>query len=170
MSLLLPDSGLVFWMALSFGIVFLIVAKWGFPVITRMAEERKAYIDKSLQTADEINRQWAEIRSLTESMIEETRVQQLAILRETAQSKEQILIDAKESAQRETRKLIDAAHKQIHLEREAVLAELRSEIAVLAIEIAEKVLRTELKEKEHQTEFMNRLIEEARHNKLGVLG
>jgi F-type H+-transporting ATPase subunit b len=168
MSLLLPDSGLLFWMALSFGILFFIVGKWGFPVITRMAEERKAYIDKSLQTADEVNRQWAEIKTRTEAMMEETRTRQLAMLRETAQSKEQILADAKETAQRETQKLIDAAQKQIRLEREAVLAEMRSEVAILAIDIAEKVLRNKLKEEERHTEFMNRLIEEARRNKLGA--
>ena len=48
MSLLLPDSGLLFWMLLSFGVVFVVLAKYGFPVITKMAEERRAYIDQSL--------------------------------------------------------------------------------------------------------------------------
>lgn len=168
MSLLIPDSGLLFWMTLSFGIVFFILAKWGFPVITRMADERKAYIDNSLLKADEVNRQWEEIKDLTQAMLEETRTQQLSMLRETAQSKEQILSDAKENAQRETQKIIDAAQKQIRLEREAVLAEMRSEVAVLAIEIAEKVLRHELQEKDRQTELINRLLGEARRDKLGT--
>ena len=168
MSLLLPDSGLLFWMVVSFGFVFFIVAKWGFPVITRMVEERKAYIDKSLQTADEVNRQFAQMKSQHEAMLEETRARQLAMLRETALSREQILADAKETASGETKRLIDLAQNQIRMEREAVLAQMRSEVAILAIEIAEKVLRQELKEKEHHTELMNRLIDEARRDKIGA--
>ena len=49
MSLLTPDSGLLFWMVIVFGIVFVILAKYGFPVITRMVDERKKYIEKSLK-------------------------------------------------------------------------------------------------------------------------
>ena len=49
MSLLLPDSGLLFWMFVAFGIVFVILAKYGFPIIIRMVEDRKVYIDQSLE-------------------------------------------------------------------------------------------------------------------------
>ena len=53
MGLLLPESGLLFWMLLSFGVVFAVLAKYGFPVITRMVEERRAYVEQSLQAAQE---------------------------------------------------------------------------------------------------------------------
>ena len=58
MSLLLPDSGLLFWMFLSFGIVFVILAKYGFPVIIKMVEGRKTYIDQSLEVAREATHWW----------------------------------------------------------------------------------------------------------------
>ena len=58
MSLLVPDSGLLFWMLLSFGIVFFVLAKYGFPVIIKMVNERKEYIDRSLVVAKEANEQW----------------------------------------------------------------------------------------------------------------
>ena len=57
MSLLLPESGLLFWMLLSFGIVFAVLAKYGFPIIIKMVEDRKVYIDQSLQVAKEANEQ-----------------------------------------------------------------------------------------------------------------
>lgn len=57
MSLLVPDSGLLFWMLLSFGIVFFVLAKYGFPVIVKMVNERKEYIDRSLVVAKEANEQ-----------------------------------------------------------------------------------------------------------------
>ena len=53
MSLLLPDSGLLFWMFVAFGIVFVILAKYGFPIIIRMVEDRKVYIDQSLEVASQ---------------------------------------------------------------------------------------------------------------------
>lgn len=59
MSLLTPDSGLLFWMIVSFGIVFVILSKYGFPVIIKAVEQRKAYIDNSLETARQANEQLA---------------------------------------------------------------------------------------------------------------
>jgi F-type H+-transporting ATPase subunit b len=154
-------------MLLSFGIVFFVVAKWGFPVITRMVEERKEYIDKSLEKADEANRRLAEVRLQSEALLEETRTKQLSMLRETAKSKERILADAKEIAQRETRKILDETQKQIRLEREAALTEIHNQVAILAVDIAEKILRNELKEADHQMELLNRMLDEARREKLG---
>ena len=61
MSLLLPDSGLLFWMLLSFGVVFVVLAKYGFPVITKMVEGRKTYIDQSLEVAREANAQLSKL-------------------------------------------------------------------------------------------------------------
>ena len=69
MSLLVPDSGLLFWMLLSFGIVFFVLAKFGFPVITKMVEERKKYIDQSLIVAKEANIQLANIKAEGESIL-----------------------------------------------------------------------------------------------------
>ena len=63
MSLLTPDSGLLFWMIVSFGIVFVILSKYGFPVIIKAVEQRKAYIDNSLETARQANEQLANIQA-----------------------------------------------------------------------------------------------------------
>ena len=62
MSLLLPDSGLLFWMFVAFGIVFVILAKYGFPIIIRMVEDRKVYIDQSLEVAREANAQLSKLK------------------------------------------------------------------------------------------------------------
>jgi len=158
MSLLIPDTGVLFWMVLSFGIVFFVVSKWGFPVIIRMVEERKEYIDKSLLAADEANRRLAEVKIESEALLEETRAQQLSILRETAQMREQILADAKELSLRQTQQMIDDAKKQIRLEREAVLAEIHSQVAMMAIGVAEKVLRRELHDENRQMDLIHNLI------------
>ncbi|MCL2727660.1 MAG: F0F1 ATP synthase subunit B [Bacteroidales bacterium] len=169
MSLFSPDIGLLFWMALSFGVVFFIVAKWGFPVITRMVEERKEYIDKSLQKADEVNSRMAQLQKQSDLMLEETRATQLAMLRETAQIREQILSEAKELARQKTEKFVQETKKQIGLERAAALTEVRNQAVVMAVDIAEKILRKELKEKDRHMEYVNRLLEDECRNHIDAL-
>ena len=69
MSLLLPDSGLLFWMLLSFGVVFVVLAKYGFPVITKMVEGRRTYIDQSLEVAKEANAQLQRLKAESEDAL-----------------------------------------------------------------------------------------------------
>ena len=69
MSLLLPDSGLLFWMFLSFGIVFVVLAKYGFPIIVKMVEGRKTYIDQSLEVAREANAQLSKLKEQGEALV-----------------------------------------------------------------------------------------------------
>ena len=80
MSLLTPDSGLLFWMIVSFGIVFAILSKYGFPVIIKAVEQRKAYIDNSLETARQANEQLANIQAEGARILAEAKEKQNAIL------------------------------------------------------------------------------------------
>ena len=73
MSLLTPDSGLLFWMIVSFWIVFVILSKYGFPVIVKAIEQRKAYIDNSLETARQANERLAHIQAEGEKMLAEAK-------------------------------------------------------------------------------------------------
>ena len=84
MSLLLPESGLLFWMLLSFGIVFAVLAKYGFPIIIKMVEDRKVYIDQSLQVAKEANEQLARLKSEGEAIVLSANKEQGRILKEAS--------------------------------------------------------------------------------------
>ena len=88
MSLLTPDSGLLFWMIVSFGIVFVILSKYGFPVIVKAIEQRKAYIDNSLETARQANERLAHIQAEGEKMLAEAKEKQNAVLKEAFAEKE----------------------------------------------------------------------------------
>ena len=94
MSLLLPDAGLLFWMLLAFGIVFFILYKYGFPVITGMIDERKRFIDDSLRNAKEANEKLANIKQESEAILKAAYDEQTRILREAAQIREQIINEA----------------------------------------------------------------------------
>ena len=113
MSLLLPESGLVIWMLLSFGIVFFIVGKYGFPVIVKMVEERKAYIDQSMKVAHEANEQLAHLKEESAKMVAEANKEQGRIIREAMQEREKIIADARKQAEVAAQKELEDVRRQI---------------------------------------------------------
>jgi F-type H+-transporting ATPase subunit b len=160
MSLLLPDAGLLFWMIISFSLVFFILARYGFPVIVKMVEDRKAFIQKSIDDAKESNAKIAELNSKCEAMILQAREEQIKILREANQIKENIISSAKIEAREISSKEIAIAKKEIEKEREASIKKIRVQIAQLSVDIAEKIVRTELHKSSSQMEMINRFLDE----------
>lgn len=140
-SILTPDFGLLFWMLLAFLIVFCLVAKFGFPIITKMVEERKKYIDESLKKAHEANEKLTGINKESERILNEARIQQAEILNQAKATGDSIIKEAREKAQAESAKIILDAKAQIAAEKENALRDIRQTVADLSIMIAEKVVR-----------------------------
>lgn len=161
MSLITPDFGLLFWMTLIFGIVFFILAKFGFPVLTDMVRKRQERIEKSLEDAREIEARMATWKVEQAKMVEETRKQQAVILKEATETKARIVADAKAQAKAEADKLLAEAKTQIAAEKESALRDVRKEIALLSVQVAEKVLRNELSEEGSQRALIDKLVDEA---------
>ena len=157
MSLLTPDSGLLFWMIVSFGIVFVILSKYGFPVIIKAVEQRKAYIDNSLETARQANEQLANIQAEGARILAEAKEKQNAILKEAFAEKEQIIDEAHRKAAAETRLQVEEAARRIREEKEKAI---RSEIADLSIAIAEKVMKEKISHDKEQQQIIDRLLDE----------
>ncbi|MCK9303759.1 MAG: F0F1 ATP synthase subunit B [Bacteroidales bacterium] len=160
MSLLLPETGLVIWMLIAFGIVFFILAKWGWPVITGMAEKRANFISESLESAKEANKQLANIKTESQQIINEAREQQAKLLKDAATSRDKIINDAKSKALVETNKMIEDAKNEIQIERENMLNELRIQTAELSVSIAEKIVRKELNNDKAQMFTINKMLDE----------
>ena len=95
MSLLLPDSGLLFWMFVAFGVVFVILAKYGFPIIIKMVEGRKTYIDQSLEVAREANAQLAHLKEEGEALVAAANKEQGRILKEAMEERDKIVHEAR---------------------------------------------------------------------------
>lgn len=160
MSLLMPDSGLLFWMLLSFGVVFFVLAKYGFPIIIKMVNERKEYIDHSLVVAKEANEQLANLKAEGETILAKAREEQVRILNEATATRERIISEAKTQAQIEGAKMLDEVKLQIKAEKEDAIRDIRRQVAVLSVNIAEKVLRKDLNSESEQTEMIERLLDE----------
>lgn len=162
MSLITPDFGLIFWMTLIFAIVFFIVAKFGFPVITGMAGKRADKIAEGLRKAEEARVQYEELSTRCELMLKEAKEKQAAMLKEASAQSEQIVAKAKLQAQDEAAKLLENARVQIQAEKESAMREMRREIAGISVSIAEKVVRRELSSDQAHTDYLNTLLDEVR--------
>lgn len=160
MSLLTPDGGLLFWMVIVFGIVFVILAKYGFPVIVRMVDERKEYIDKSLEAARQANEQLVGVKAESEAILAKAREEQARILNEALATRERIVKEARTQAQVEGQKLLDEAKKQIQAEKDSAISDIRRQVAVLSVGIAEKILRKNLDNEKEQMAMIDRLLDE----------
>lgn len=159
-SFLTPDTGLLFWMLFAFLIVFIVLAKYGFPIIVNMVEERKKFIDESLKGAHEANEKLANIKIESEAILNEAREQQARILKEAMATRDSIVKEAKDKAQVEGNRLLEEAKIQIRVEKENAMRDIRAQVAELSVQVAEKVLRIELADANKQKDLLDRLLDE----------
>ena len=156
----MPASGLLFWMTVVFIIVFVILAKAGFPAIVKMVNDRKAYIDDSLKKAHEANEKLANIQKEGESILQEAREKQAAILKEAAETRDAIVEKAQDKAREEGARLLSEAKAQIETEKQNAIRDIRTQVAELSVQVAEKVLKEKLSTDKEQMDMINRLLDE----------
>lgn len=165
MSLITPDFGLLVWMTLIFGIVFFVLAKWGFPMITGSVEKRAQRISESIKAAKEAEERLRNLAEEQSRMIEETRQEQSRILKEAAASRDNIVEQAKVQAREEASRILDQARTQIAAEKESALRDVRKEVALLSVSVAEKVLKASLSDGAEQSALVDRLVDEVSSSK-----
>lgn len=161
MSLVTPDSGLLFWMVIIFGLLFFLLAKFGFPIITSMVEKRDSAIGKSLKDAKEVEAKMSALVEEHSKMVEEARKEQSAIMKEATEAKKALVEQAKVEAREEADKILADARIRIAAEKESALRDVRREVALLSVSIAEKILRKDLSSEEAGAEFISKMIDEA---------
>ena len=160
MGLLTPDPGLLFWMLVTFGVVFFLLAKYGFPIIIKAVEDRKAYIDNSLKSAREANEQLANVKQESEKILAQAREEQNRILSEAAVTRDHIIKDAQDRATVEGQRLMAEVKKQIETEKESAIRDIRRQVAVLSVGIAEKIMRGKLADEKEQNALIDRMLDE----------
>jgi F-type H+-transporting ATPase subunit b len=160
MDLLIPSTGLLFWMTITFLVVFFILWKFGFPVITGMVKERQAFIDDSLRKAHEANERLANIQKEGESILQEAREKQAQILKEAAETRDAIVEKAQDKARAEGARLMEDARVAIEQEKKAAIADIRKQVATLSVEIAEKILKENLKGDKAQMDLIDRMLDD----------
>ena len=164
-SILTPDLGLLVWMLLAFLVGFFVLAKYGFPAIVNMVDERKKYIDDSLRKAHEASERLENIKQEGEAILQEAREKQAQILKEAAETRDAIVEKAQDKAREEGNRLISEAKAEIEQQKQAAIADIRNQVATLSVEIAEKVLKEKLKGNQAQMDLIDRMLDDVTANK-----
>ncbi len=164
MELFTPDFGLVFWMFVAFILLFLVLAKWGWPVIIKMMDSRAATIDQGVEDAKQAKEQLDNAREEAKKYVVEAQARQAEMLRDAARMKTEIIEQAKNEAADAARKEMEAAKAAIEQARKEAELQFRNEVGKFSIDIAEKMVRTQMKSDKAQTELVNKLLDEIEKN------
>jgi len=158
MELFTPDFGLIFWMFVSFAVLFLALWKWAWPAIMKGVDARAELIDKGVLYAQQAKEQLDNSRMAADAQIAEARTKQAEILREADKMKTRIIEEAREAARLEAKKELDAARLQIEQARKEAQQSFRDEVSTFALEIASKVVRDKLSDDKAQARFVDNLL------------
>ena len=160
MGLLQPELGLLFWTSLAFGVVLFLLCKFGFPVILRSVEERRKFIDSSIDAAHEAEVRLERVTLDSEAIVEKAEAERQMILRSAGEERDRIVTEARAKAEEEARRIVAEARELATEEREQILRDGRQQVAALAVALSEKLLREELRDRQSQTKLADRLLDE----------
>ena len=164
MELFTPDFGLVFWMFVAFIILFFVLAKWGWPVIIKMMDKRAATIDKGVEDARQAMEVLDNASAEAEKYMQQAHAKQQEMLREAQKMKTEIIEQARQEAAAAAQREMDAAKTSIQQAQKEAELQLRDSVSKFSIEIAEKMMREQLKSDNAQTALVNRLLDEIDNN------
>jgi len=156
--------GLFVWMLVIFiGLIFL-MRKFAWKPILDAVNEREEGIRNALLSAENAKKEMLNLQSSNEKLVAEARAERDAMMKEAREIKEKMINDAKSEAQLQGEKMIAQAKAAIESEKNAAMAELKNQVSTLSLEIAEKVLRDELSNKESQTKLVEKMLGDAKLN------
>lgn len=162
--MLTPEIGLVFWTTISFLILLFILGKYAWRPIINALNQREEGIKKALESADEARKEMQNLQADNEKLLAQARVERDAMLKEAREIKDKIIADAKTEAQKQGAKMIEQAKATIESEKKAAVAELKNQVAGLSLDIAEKVVRDELSDKDKQLKHVNTMLDDVTLN------
>ena len=160
MELFTPDFGLVFWMFIAFGILFLALWKYAWPVILRSVDSRADLIDKGVEYAQDAKAQLDNARAEAESYINDARRQQADIMREADKMKTQIIEQARSAAQVEAQKVMDNAKLQIAQQQKEAQQQFRNQVSSFALDIAGKIVKNQMQNDAAQKQLVDNLLDQ----------
>lgn len=165
MELFTPDFGLVFWMFVAFGILFLVLWKFAWPIILKTVDSRADLIDKGVEYAQNAKEQLDNARAEAENYLNEARRQQADMLREADRMKSQIIESARSEAQAAAAKEMENAKIQIQQQQKEAQQQFRNQVSEFAIEIAGKLVQSQIKDDQAQNKLVDKLLDQIEEEK-----
>ena len=162
--LLKPEFGLLIWTLVAFLVVFFILKKFAWPAIIKGLKDRQQSIAHSLETAERVRAEMAQLKNENEELLAKAREERGQLLKEARETKERIINEAKEQAKNEANKIILEAQAAINVQKMAALIDVKNQVGKMVIEVSEKVLRRELADKKDQETHIKGLVDEVKLN------
>lgn len=158
------ELGLFFWQSLIFiGVIFLL-RKYAWKPILDAVDTREQGIRNALQSAETARQEMLNLQQKNQDALKEARAERDAMLKEAREMKEKMIADAKHEADTAGQKMIEQAKTAIEAEKNAAMAELKAQVSSLSLEIAEKLLKEELSNKESQMKLVDKMLADAKLN------
>ena len=164
MDLIKPEIGLIFWTALTFAILLYVLRRFAWKPILGAVSDREKGITDALAAADKARAEMENLTADNERILKEARVERETMMKEARDLKTKILADAEDEAKARAEKLIANAQAAIDAERKSAIADFKSQVAALSVDIAEKVVKNELSDKDKQLKLVDDMIGQATLN------
>jgi len=164
MDLITPELGLIFWTTLSFVILVFLLGKFAWKPILKSVNDREEGIQNALESAEKARLEMQNLNADNERILKEARAERELMMKEAREIKAKMITDAKDEAQVQANKMIEQAQAAIESEKKTAMAELKNHVAGLSVEIAEKVIREELSDKDKQLKLVESMLDEAKLN------
>ena len=154
MELVTPEIGLIFWTTIVFLLLLIVLKKYAWKPILAAVDERNKSIEDALRAADKAKKEMLALNTDNERILIQAKKERDALLKEGREIKDNIIVEAKDKAKIESDKILITAKKQINNEKMKAITELKNQVAEMSIDIAEKILKSELSDKNTQKELI----------------
>jgi F-type H+-transporting ATPase subunit b len=163
-ALVTPAVGLIFWTSIVFILLIVLLGKFAWKPILNAIKEREQGIETALKSAEAAKKEMEDLKAGNEKILNEARAERDSLMKEARDTKEAIIAEAKAKASKEADRLLAIAREQITAEKNAAVADIKAQIATLSIDIAEKILKSELSSDEKQKSLVNNLMKDVNLN------
>ena len=161
---MLPDPGLLVWTTIFFLLFWGLIGKYAFRPMATALKKRESDIQDALNEADKARQEMANLKSQNDQLMKEARTKEAKILKEANEMKASIIDDAKVKANEEANKIVSNAKVEAENQRMAALVSAKNQAGMIALDIAEKVIKKNLKGDESQEKFVDQLVSEIQLN------
>jgi F-type H+-transporting ATPase subunit b len=164
MDLISPSSGLIFWQLFGFLALLFILIKFAWKPMLAALEERESTIDNALKAAEQARNEMANLKAENEKLLAEARLERDTILKKAHDASAKMIEEAKEEAGKQGAQMIENAKAVIETEKKAALAEVKTQVATLTLEVTEKLLRKNLSDEKAQKDLVDGFVNELKLN------
>lgn len=164
MDLIIPSSGLIFWQLIGFLALLFILIKFAWKPMLASLAEREASINDALNSAEQARNEMANLKAENEKLLQEARLERDVILKKAQDASVKMIEAAKTESIKQGAQLIEAAKAVIETEKKAALTEVKNQVALLTLEVTEKLLRKKLSDDKAQVELVDQFIKDLKLN------